>query len=150
MPQTRPFSWWVGVALDHFWLRVQGLVVFLRRPDAETPGAFLGRAIRRAGTAPRHLISDQEAMFTSNRFRGWCRRRGIHLRCGAVGKHGSIAAIERFFRTKKHECIRLILGSLRSGRARAEIGLYVGWDNSHRARAPLAGQRALRGAASAS
>jgi transposase InsO family protein len=52
-------------------------------------------------------------MFTSEGFRGWCKRRGIWLRYGAVGKHGSIAIVERFIRSMKQECTRRLVVPLR-------------------------------------
>ncbi len=76
------------------------------KPDARTLCAFFGRTIRQVGATPRYLLSDKEGMFTSRGYRRWCRRRRIRLRYGAVGKHGSIAIIERFFRTLKNECSR--------------------------------------------
>ena len=38
-------------------------------------------------------------MFFCPGFRRWGRRRGVQVRYSAVGKHGSIAIIERSFRT---------------------------------------------------
>ena len=132
LPQEWPFCWWVVVVLDHFSRRVQGFQVCETKPDAQALCAFLGRTIGRMGAAPRHLISDQESMFTSDGFRGWCRRRGIRLRYGAVGKHGSIAIVERFIRSMKHECTRRLVVPLRRERLRGELGLYVAWYNRHR------------------
>jgi len=138
LPQEWPFCWWVVVILDHFSRRVQAFAVFEKKPDARALCAFLGRTVRALGTAPRHLISDQEAMFTSDGFRAWCRRRGIGLRYGAVGKHGSIAIVERFIRSMKHECTRRIVVPLRRERARREVAIYVEWYNAHRPQSALA------------
>jgi len=93
----------VVVVLDHFSRRVQGFQVFEQTPDARTLCTFLERTIKQTGAAPRHLISDKESMFTSGEFRGWCRRRRIGLCYGAVGKHGSIAIVERFIRSMKSD-----------------------------------------------
>ena len=132
LPQEWPFCFWVAVVLDHFSRRVQGFMVFERKPDSRTLRSFLGRTIRQAGTAPRHLISDQESMFFCEGFRRWCRRRGIQLRYGAVGKHGSISIIERFFRTMKNEGTRRIQVPLRRDRLRGELALFMRWYNGHR------------------
>jgi putative transposase len=118
--------------VDHFSRRVQGFQVFERKPDAAALCAFLGRTIRRVGAAPRHLISDKEGMLTSNVFRGWCKRRGIRLRYGAVGEHGSIAIVERFIRSMKNECTRRIVVPMRRERSRREVATYVEWYNAHR------------------
>jgi len=71
-------------------------------------------------------------MFTSVGFRAWCRRRGIRLRYGAVGKHGSIAIVERFIRSIKHECTRRFQVPFRRDRVRGELALYVAWYNNYR------------------
>jgi transposase InsO family protein len=64
--------------------------------------AFLGRVIHAVGKPPRHLISDKGVQFwPSKGYKRWCKRIGIAPRFGAVGKHGSIAAIERLIRTLK-------------------------------------------------
>ena len=68
-------------------------------------------------------------MFFCKGFRRWCRRRGIRLRYGAVGKHGSIALIERFFRTLKNECTRRILIPFRRDRMQVELRLFMRWYN---------------------
>ena len=137
LPQEWPFCWWVVVVLDHFSRRVQGFAVFARKPDARALCAFLGRTIHQVGEAPRHLISDQESMFTSDGFRAWCLKRGIRLRYGAVGKHGSIAIVERFIRSMKQECTRRLLVPLRRERTRREIAIYVEWYNTHRPHSAL-------------
>ena len=53
-------------------------------------------------------------------------------RYGAVGEHGSIAVVERFIRSMKDECTRLILVPLRLEDMRTELSLYAGWYNDHR------------------
>ncbi len=51
---------------------------------------------------------------------------------GAVGKHGSISIIERFFRTMKSEGTRRIQVPLRRDRHRGELALFMRWYNGHR------------------
>jgi len=138
LPQEWPFCWWVVVVIDHFSRRVQGFQVCERKPDAQALCAFLGRTISKVGAAPRHLISDQESMFTSDGFRAWCGRRGIGLRYGAIGRHGSIAIVERFIRSMKSECTRRIQVPFRRDRVRGELALYVAWYNAHRPHSALA------------
>jgi putative transposase len=138
LPQEWPFCWWVVVVIDHFSRRVQGFQICERKPNAQALCAFLGRTIGKVGAPPRHLISDQESMFTSDGFRAWCKRRGIGLRYGAVGRHGSIAIVERFMRSMKQECTRRLVVPLRRERTRREIALYVEWYNAHRPHSALA------------
>ena len=132
LPQQWPFCWWVAVVIDHFSRRVQGLMIFHDKPNSKSLRAFLGSAIRRVGSAPRHLICDKEQQFFCEGFRIWCRRWGIGVRYGATGKHGSIAVIERFILTMKNECSRRIAIPLRRERLRSELSLFTRWYNEHR------------------
>jgi transposase InsO family protein len=99
LPQSWPFCWWVAVVVDHFSRAVVGLAVFLGRPTSAEIQRSLGRAVRRAGHPPRHIITDQNRQFRCKSFRRWCRLRGIRLRFGAVDKYGSLAIVERFMRS---------------------------------------------------
>jgi len=58
--------------------------------------------------APRHLISDQEGVFTSDAFRDLLIPWDVKQRFGAVGKHGSIAVTERVILTLKYEWLKLV------------------------------------------
>ena len=104
LPQRWPFCWWIAVAVDHYSRRIMGFAVFDQQPTSVAVRTFLGRAIKKAGVAPRHLITDQGKQFRDKAFGQWCRRRGIRQRFGAVGKYGSIAVVEPFVRTLKSEC----------------------------------------------
>jgi hypothetical protein len=74
--------------------------IFANRPDCRAVCAAVGRAIRRAATAPKYIICDRDSIFDCDRFRRWVKRQGIQApRYGAVGKHGSIAVVERLIRT---------------------------------------------------
>ena len=53
-------------------------------------------------------------------------------RFGAVGKHGSIAVIERFIRTMKSEGTRQILVLLNLHDMRRELALFIYWYNEFR------------------
>jgi len=50
---------------------------------------------------PRHFVSDQGSQFTAAVFRETLGALGIRQRFGAIGQYGSIAVIERFWRTLK-------------------------------------------------
>jgi len=108
LPQRWPFCWWVGVIVDHFSRRIMGIAVFTQNPTSVAVRQMLGTAIRQAGTAPDHLITDQGTQFIDKGFRKWCRHRGIRQRFGAVQKYGSISVIERLMRTMKSEALRRI------------------------------------------
>jgi transposase InsO family protein len=132
LPQRWPFCWWIAVAVDHYSRRVMGFAVFDQQPNSVAVRAFLGRAIGKAGAAPRHLITDQGKQFRDKAFGRWCRRRGIQQRFGAVGKYGSIAIVERLIRTIKSECTRKLVISYRRDRFRRELSLFATWYNQNR------------------
>jgi putative transposase len=62
--------------------------------------ALLDCAIRRH-RAPRHFVSDQGSQFTGEAFRARLSSLGIRQRFGAIGQYGSIAIVERLWRTAK-------------------------------------------------
>ena len=100
-PQVWPFCWWVAVVVDHFSRVVVGFAVFFKQPTSLEVQRLLNRAIRKAGSTPKHLISDRGGQFDCDSFQGWCDRRRVQHRFGAVGKYGSIAVVERSIRSMK-------------------------------------------------
>ena len=110
-----------------------GFAVFDQQPTSVAVRTFLGRAIRVADEAPRHLVTDQGKQFTDEGFGRWCVRRGIRQRFGAVGKYGGIAVVERCIRTLKDECTRrLVLVPYRRSDLRRELSLWAAWYNADR------------------
>ena len=102
VPQCWPFAWWVGVAEDHFSRRVLGVTAFKSTPNCAAVCGFLGRTIAKAKKIPRYIICDRGEQFDCKGFRKWCKRKGIKRpRYGAIGKHGSIAVVERVSLTMK-------------------------------------------------
>jgi transposase InsO family protein len=129
LPQVWPFAWWVGVVVDHFSRRCMGAAVYRTPPSSLQIRAFLGRLFRKA--KPRYLVCDKGGQFWCDGFKGWCRKKGVRPRFGAVGRYGSIAVVERFIRTFK-EGLRRIVVPLRREALRREVDLHVGWYNEHR------------------
>ena len=140
LPQRWPFCWWLGVAVDHFSRKTVGFGVFKQEPTSESVRAFLGRTIAQAGGPPRHLICDKGPQFFNDGFKQWCKRKGIKPRFGAVGRHGSIALIERAILTIKTLCRQLVLVPLRRDRFRREMAAIVAWYNEHRPHAGVGGR----------
>ncbi len=139
LPQCWPFCWWVAIVLDHYSRRMMGFAVFTEKPASTAIRTFLGRTIRIAGTSPKYIICDKGVQFWCDGFKAWCRRRMIKPRYGAVGKHGSIAVIERFIGTMKREGTRRLLIPLRRAKFRKELKLFVSWYNEHRPSSALDG-----------
>ncbi len=130
----------MAVVVDHASRLLVGFAVFKRRPTSRQVCAFLGRAIRKAGSKPKYIIADKGKEFFCKRFKGWCRKRGIRPRFGAIGKHGSIAIVERFIRSMKSECVRRILVPLRLDAMRREIASYATWYNEYRPHTGVGGR----------
>ncbi len=127
-----PVCWWVAVVIDQFSRRVCGFALFKKTPSSTEVCGFLDRVTRRTGTKPVHIITDQGRQFIGDTFKSWCRRRHVRPRYGAVGKHGSVAVIERFIRSMKGECTRQILVPFRLDAMREELALYTTWYNEFR------------------
>jgi hypothetical protein len=95
--------------------------------------------VERAGRAPKYIVSDQGTQFQAE-YRAWCKQHGVKPRFGAIGKHGSIALIERCIRSLKEECLRRTLVPFRLEPLVAELELYVTWFNEHRPHQGLGGK----------
>ncbi|MCY2931612.1 MAG: DDE-type integrase/transposase/recombinase [Planctomycetota bacterium] len=140
LPQCWPFCWWVAVVVDHFSRRAMGTVVFPTQPDGRQVRRFLDRTIRQNKAQPKYVICDKGGQFWCKPFKRWCRRRGIKSRFGAVGRHGSIAVIERFIRTLKGEGLRRILVPLNRRKMSDEVIAVAAWYNTHRPHTALSGR----------
>ena len=133
LPQRWPFCWWVAVVVDHYSRRALGTATFRKEPTAAEVTRFLGRVYRIVGRWPRHLVTDHGVQFTAEHFRAWCIRRSILRRFGAIGRYGSLAVIERFIKSMKNECTRVlpVVPLARAAFAR-ELDDYVAWYNIER------------------
>jgi putative transposase len=138
MAQRWPFCWWVAIVLDHFSRGVVGRAVFKQQPSAADVVRVVEAARKQAGGAPKYIITDKGAQF-GERYRAWCKKRGVRPRYGAVGKYGSIALIERFMRTLKDEGLRHILVPLRLRDMEAEVDVFIAWYNGFRPHSGLGG-----------
>jgi len=80
------------------------------------------------------------AQFWCAGFKAWCRRREIRPRFGAVGKHGSIAVIERAILTMKQLVGGLPVVPLRREIFRRDLSEIIAWYNEHRPHTSLRGR----------
>jgi len=95
----------VGAVIDGFSRKVLALRVAAHEPAA----AFAVRLVREAaGTfgAPAYLVSDHGAQLTAGVFRRAMRSLGIVQRFGGLHRSGSIARMERFWKSLKVEYAR--------------------------------------------
>ncbi len=94
--------WWVLNVVDHFSRRSMGLAVFKTSPTSEEVTDALTRITLKEQVKPKQLIVDQGSQFKCKHFEQvWCKAMGVLPRFGAVGRHGSVAVVERFHRTCK-------------------------------------------------
>jgi transposase InsO family protein len=141
LPQCWPFAWWVGVAEDHFSRRVMGVTVFKSQPNCAAMCGFLGRTIVRAKKTPRYIVCDRGEQFDCKGFRKWCKRKGIKRpRYGAIGKHGSIAVVERVILTIKSLLSCLLLVPYRREAFLRELTQVTEWYNAERPHSWLGGR----------
>jgi transposase InsO family protein len=96
----RLFSFKLAVVFDAFSRLPLAATVFYAEPSGRDIARLFLSAARRFGP-PRDCVSDQGPQFTADVFRKTVRRQGVRHRYGALGRSGSIALIERFFRTLK-------------------------------------------------
>jgi transposase InsO family protein len=139
LPQRWPFCWWVLVVVDHVSRAVLGLEIHREVPTAEEVQSSIDLIAHRCGRHPRHVITDKGSQFRAVSWRRYCRARGIRPRFGAVGRHGSIAIVERFIRAMKTECTSRILVPLIDQVIWHELALYAVWYNEHRPSQALGG-----------
>ena len=109
---------------------------------------FLGRTIAKAGRATKYIVCDRGKQFDCDAFRKWCKRKGVKRpRYGAIGKHGSIAVVERAILTIKCLLSQLLLVPYRREAFLRELKYAADWYNemrpTHMAGRPNA-KRALR------
>ncbi len=117
-----------------------GVAVFKCRPTSKEVTAALDRIFSSEQVCPKHLIVDQGPEFACDHFQDvWCEAKGILPRFGAVGKHGSIAVVERFHRTFK-EIVRSMTVPEDQAEFEGEAQLIVQWYNEHRPHMTLNGK----------
>ncbi len=93
-------SFVLAAVLDAFSRAPLALRVFPREPTPQAMADLVRSALRRHGR-PRSLVSDRGPQFTAWSFGRFLQRFHIQHRFGAIGRSGSIALIERFWRTLK-------------------------------------------------
>jgi len=137
------FCWWIAVVVDHFSRAVVGFAVFSKRPTSDEIQRALDRAICRADAPPKYVVSDKGSQFWCESFKAWCERRDICPRFGAVGKHGSIAIVERFIRSMKSECTRRVIVPFGLTAMRSELAFWATWYNELRPHQGIGGRTPL-------
>jgi transposase InsO family protein len=130
----------VAAVVDAYTRAVIATGVYPTEPTAESICSLLSRAIRDAKAKPVHLVSDHGSQFTALEFRRLLRRRGVRHRYGAIGRHGSIAIIERFWRTLKREALDATSSWLTARALAEKVACFADWFNRARPHQGLRGR----------
>jgi transposase InsO family protein len=147
----------LAVVLDAYSRMPLAAGVFLFEPSARDMLSLVIKAIGQYGK-PRHFVTDQGAPFKAGLFRGALEALGIRQRFGALYQHGSMALIERFWKSIKTD-LRLapppgfdptLERSRLQATARSDLGPLRSLSAPLGPRGPRAGRVVLRSARSAS
>ena len=126
------------VVLDLFSRFPLSFGVFRKEPSADQVLDVLDRAMKRHGR-PRHFVSDQGSQFTAAVFRETLDALSIGQRFGAIGQYGSIAIIERFWRTLKELLGVRLWPPLSAAHLEARVELALGYYSALRPHQGLCG-----------
>lgn len=96
----RLFVFKLAVVFDVFSRFPLAARVFPREPSGSDLADLFQRSVQRFGP-PTHFVSDQGSQFTSESFHKTIQHAHVSHRFGALGKVGSIALIERLWRSAK-------------------------------------------------
>ena len=133
-----PWAWHVVAVTDHFSRRLVAIEAFRRSPTGKQVCGALDVALGVLGEKPKYIISDQGVQFRSD-YRDWCDAHRIRPRFGKLFAHGSIARIERFFKSLKYEGLYRISVPSSAVLMQAELIVFGRWYNSFRPHRALGG-----------
>ena len=140
LSQRWPVCWWQLHVVDHYSRRAMGFATFKSIPTSEEVTTALDKIIEQSQSKPKHIIVDKGCQFDCDNFKKvWCDKHTISIRFGAVGKHGSIAVVERFHRTIKDLLRQTIIPEEQSA-FNNEVALTIEWYNEHRPHTTLNGK----------
>ena len=129
----------VGAVVDGFSRKVLALRVAPREPTAQFAVRLVREAARAFG-APAHLVTDHGRQLTAHVFRQAMRSLGVRPRYGAVHRHGSLAVVERWWKSMKVEYASGLHLFRPLHAIEAKLRGYVRWFNEERPHQGL-GQR---------
>lgn len=129
----------VGAVIDAYSRKVLAIGVAPHEPSARYAVFLLRDAIRKFGP-PTWIVTDHGKQLTAHMFMRVLRPHGVRRRFGAIGKSGSIAVIERFWRSMKREHAHGLNLFRPLVSIRARIRAYATWFNGHRPHQGLDGR----------
>jgi len=130
----------VGAVIDGFSRKILSIAVAPREPTAAFAVRLLRNAVRENGRSPTWVVTDRGRQFASKTFGRAVTGRGARRRFGAVGRKGSIAVIERFWRSMKTEYARGLLLYRPLKTIERLLSEYATWFNAARPHQGLGGR----------
>lgn len=130
-------SFKLAVALDVFSRMPLAFRVFCKEPSAQQIFQLYQHAFRYG--KPRHTVTDQGSQFTAKIFTDGLETLDIKQRFGAIGTYGSIAIIERLWRTLKELLLLKRLRPLVQHELEHRVRLGLDYYAHHRPHQGLAG-----------
>lgn len=100
-------------------------------PSAAFAVRLLRTAVRRHGP-PRWLVSDKDPVLRSDRVQRFLTAHGVLRRYGTVGRKGSIALIERTWRSMKEDYVRHVFLHCPIRTLETRLRRWQCWHNAHR------------------
>jgi transposase InsO family protein len=94
------FKFYLGAIVDLYSRDILAWRLFHNQPSSAEMAALFGQAAAQHGK-PEHFVSDQGGQFVGEPLRAALERLGVESRHGAVGQKGSIAIVERMWRSLK-------------------------------------------------
>jgi len=141
-PEVKLWGLWpihVFVAIDHYSRKVVS-VTPLEGPNSGWIIDALELAFEKYGS-PKHIISDQDCVFTGAPFKDLLKKWNVKPRLGAVGKHGSISVTERVNISLKYEWLKLTPILKGFDHLESLCSSFVEWYNEWRPHMSLDGAR---------
>ena len=126
---TRPL--WLGAVIDAFSRKVLAVAAVRGAPSGAFSIQLLRHAIRRHG-APRWLVTDKDPVLRCGLAQRFLTAHCVLRRYGAVGRKGSIALIERTWRSMKDEYVRRVFFHRPVRQLDRILARWARWHNGYR------------------
>jgi putative transposase len=124
-------SIWICAVVDVFSRKVLAIRAWARTPTGRDVRMLLRGALD-LWQAPRYLVTDRGCQFIEGSVSRLLRRCGVRRRYGAVARWQSVAVIDRFFESLKHEYASRWMVLLPLRRVNDALHRYTEWFSRHR------------------
>ena len=123
---------WVGAIIDVHSRKVLAMASIRKAPTSAFACRLIRAAAREHGSATWFVTDQDPIVRRAKNVNALARRLGMRRRYGAVGRKGSIAIIERFWKSMKVENARHLNRHASIGSIDRKLSSYAEWFNAHR------------------